>query len=94
VEKGLNAILRDPDVKGIFINVFGGITRTDVVARGIVESYDKLPRQVPIVIRLTGTNEEQAKEIFAQSNKPLVFVPSMWEGAQKIVELIGQSAGA
>jgi succinyl-CoA synthetase beta subunit len=94
VEKGLNAILRDSDVKGIFINVFGGITRTDVVARGIVESYDKLPRQVPIVIRLTGTNEEQAKQIFTESNKPLVFVPSMWEGAQKIVELIGQSAGA
>jgi succinyl-CoA synthetase beta subunit len=89
VEKGLNAILRDPDVQGIFINVFGGITRTDVVARGIVESYDKLPRQVPIVVRLTGTNEEAARQIFEESDKPLVFVPSMWEGAQKIVELIG-----
>jgi succinyl-CoA synthetase beta subunit len=94
VEKGLNAILRDPDVQGIFINVFGGITRTDVVARGIVESYDKLPRQVPIVVRLTGTNEEQAREIFDASDKPLVFAPSMWEGAQKIVELIGAKAGA
>jgi succinyl-CoA synthetase beta subunit len=93
VEKGLNAILRDPDVQGIFINVFGGITRTDVVARGIVESYDKLPRKVPIVIRLTGTNDEIARHIFEESDKPLVFVPSMWEGAQKIVELIGQSAG-
>jgi succinyl-CoA synthetase beta subunit len=89
VEKGLNAILRDPDVQGVFVNVFGGITRTDVVAKGIVESYDKLPRQVPIVIRLTGTNEEIAKQIFADSGKPLVFAQSMWEGAQKIVELIG-----
>jgi succinyl-CoA synthetase beta subunit len=91
VEKGLNAILRDPDVQGIFINVFGGITRTDVVARGIVESYDKLPRKVPIVIRLTGTNDDIARQIFEESDKPLVFAPSMWEGAQKIVELIGQS---
>jgi succinyl-CoA synthetase beta subunit len=94
VEKGLNAILRDTDVQGIFINVFGGITRTDVVAKGIVECYDKLPRQVPIVIRLTGTNEEQARAIFDATDKPLVFAPTMWDGAQKIVELIGQKAGA
>lgn len=94
VEKGLNAILRDPDVKGIFVNVFGGITRTDVVARGIVEAYDSLPRQVPIVIRLTGTNEEIAKQIFEESDKPLTFASSMWEGAQKIVELIGAGASA
>lgn len=94
VEKGLNAILRDQDVKGIFINVFGGITRTDVVAKGIVEAYDNLPRRVPIVIRLTGTREEIAKEILENSGKPLVFADSMWEGAQKIVELVGQQAGA
>ena len=95
VEKGLKAILRDPDVQGIFINVFGGITRTDLVAKGVVEAYDKLERKVPIVIRLTGTNEEQAREIFEQSGKPLVFAKSMWEGAEKIVELIGKSsAGA
>jgi succinyl-CoA synthetase beta subunit len=94
VEKGLNAILRDPDVQGIFVNVFGGITRTDVVARGIVESYDKLPRKVPIVVRLTGTNEEMARQIFEESDKPLTFAGSMWEGAQKIVELIGAGAAA
>lgn len=88
VEKGLNAILRDPDVKGIFINVFGGITRTDVVAQGIVDAYDALPRQVPIVLRLTGTREEIARQILADSGKPLVFANSMWEGAQKVVELI------
>ncbi|MCC7477694.1 ADP-forming succinate--CoA ligase subunit beta [bacterium] len=92
VEKGLRAILRDPDVQGIFINVFGGITRTDVVAKGIVEAYDTLPRQVPIVIRLTGTREEIAKEILDNCGKPLVFAASMWEGAQKIVELIGKGA--
>lgn len=92
VMKGLNAILRDPDVKGILVNVFGGITRTDVVAQGIVDVYDTLPRQVPIVIRLTGTREEIAKEILAHCGKPLVFAASMWEGAQKIVELVGQAA--
>ena len=92
VEKGLTPSLRDPDVKGIFINVFGGITRTDVVAKGIVDVYDKLPRRVPIVIRLTGTREEIAKEILAECGKPLVFADSMWEGAQKIVELTGARA--
>lgn len=95
VMKGLNAILRDPDVQGIFINVFGGITRTDVVAEGIVEAYDDLPRQVPIVIRLTGTREEIAREILDNCDKPLVFAGSMWEGAQKVVELVGAAqAGA
>jgi succinyl-CoA synthetase beta subunit len=94
VEKGLIAILRDPDVKGIFINVFGGITRTDVVAKGIVEAYDTLPRRVPIVIRLTGTRDEIAKQILNESGKPLVFANSMWEGAQKIVELIGAGTGS
>jgi succinyl-CoA synthetase beta subunit len=90
VEKGLQAILRDPDVKGIFINVFGGITRTDVVAQGIVDAYDSLPRQVPIVLRLTGTREEIARQILSESGKPLVFASSMWEGAQKVVELIAK----
>ncbi|MCB1185638.1 ADP-forming succinate--CoA ligase subunit beta [bacterium] len=95
VQKALIAVLRDPDVKGIFINVFGGITRTDLVAQGIVDVYDKLERKVPIVIRLTGTREELAKEILEGSNKPLVFVDSMWAGAQKIVELINaEAAGA
>ncbi len=89
VAKGLNAILRDPDVKGILVNVFGGITRTDIVAQGIVDVYDKLPRKVPIVIRLTGTREDIAKEILHNCGKPLVFADSMWEGAQKIVELVG-----
>jgi len=92
VMKGLNAILRDPDVQGIFINVFGGITRTDVVAAGIVEAYDELPRKVPIVIRLTGTREEIAREILDNCDKPLVFAGSMWEGAQKIVELVNAGA--
>lgn len=94
VEKGLNAILRDPDVKGILVNVFGGITRTDLVAKGIVEAFDKLPRQVPIVIRLTGTREEIAKQILEESGKPLVFAQSMWEGAQKIVELVSKAGAA
>ena len=94
VELALNAVLRDEDVKGIFINVFGGITRTDVVARGVVAAYDTLSRKVPIVIRLTGTNDEIARKIFDECDKPLVFADSMWEGAQKIVELISAEATA
>lgn len=95
VQKGITAVMRDPDVKGIFINVFGGITRTDLVAQGIVDVYDKLSRKVPIVIRLTGTHEERAREILDNCGKPLVFVDSMWAGAQKIVELINaEAAGA
>ena len=54
----------------------------------MVAAYDNLPRQVPIVIRLTGTNEDIARKIFEESDKPLVFADSIWSGARKIVELI------
>jgi len=87
VEKELLLILKDPDVKGIFLNVFGGIVRCDVVAEGVLKAYEKMPRKVPVVLRMTGTNEDVARKML--EGTPLIYEPSTEDGAAKVVELVG-----
>ncbi len=87
VEGELELILKDPDVEGIFINVFGGIVRCDTVAEGILKAYGKLQRKVPIVLRMTGTNEDKARQML--EGTPLVYEPNTEAGAKKIVEMVG-----
>jgi succinyl-CoA synthetase beta subunit len=70
VVTAMRIILRDPNVKAILFNIFGGITRCDDVANGIVKAVAEFKPRVPIVVRLTGTNEEQARVILASSNLP------------------------
>ncbi|MDI6840108.1 MAG: ADP-forming succinate--CoA ligase subunit beta [bacterium] len=87
-EKVINAIdilLRDKNVKVVFFNIFGGITRCDDVANGIIEAISKMDIRVPIVVRLTGTNEDKARKILANSS--LIPVSSMADGAKKAIEL-------
>ncbi|MGB9823720.1 MAG: ADP-forming succinate--CoA ligase subunit beta [Candidatus Hydrothermia bacterium] len=87
IKNAMELILRDKRVKVIFINIFGGITRCDDVASGLVQAYKELNISLPIVIRLTGTNEEKAKEILKDSGLPLYSVSSMAEGAKLASEL-------
>ena len=85
VENALAVILMNPKVKGVVINVFGGITRGDEVAKGIVTARDNLKMKVPLVVRLSGTREEEGREILRKNGiEPGV---SGWEAAKKIVEL-------
>ncbi len=70
VVAAMSIILSDPNVKAILINIFGGITRCDDVANGIVEAYKELSPSVPVVVRLTGTNEKEAEKILASMNLP------------------------
>jgi len=79
----LSIVLSDPNVKTLFINILGGITRCDEVARGILEAKDKIGMEKPIVIRLVGTNEEEGKRILAQAG--VHVLESMEEAAQKVV---------
>jgi len=68
VEAGFRIILKDPNVKAILINIFGGIVRCDRVAAGVIEAYNKLGNiNIPIIVRLQGTNAEQAKELIVNS---------------------------
>jgi succinyl-CoA synthetase beta subunit len=80
----------DPKVKGILINMFGGITRCDSYAEGIVEAMREKPLTVPLVVRMEGTNMELGRKILAESGLGILFAASMKEAAQKIVELVKQ----
>ncbi|MFQ6117352.1 MAG: succinate--CoA ligase subunit beta, partial [Candidatus Bipolaricaulia bacterium] len=87
MEKALEIVLSDPQVRGIFLNIFGGITRCDEVARGLIEAQKRLQVDAPMVVRLTGTNEEEGRTILQESG--ISPVAEMEEGARRIVELIG-----
>jgi succinyl-CoA synthetase beta subunit len=85
VENALTVILMNPRVRGVLINVFGGITRGDEVARGLVQARDSLGMALPLVVRLSGTNEEEGRAILKENG--IEPGASGWEAAQKIVEL-------
>jgi succinyl-CoA synthetase beta subunit len=88
VATALEVILSDPAVKSVLINIFGGITRCDEVARGVVDALSRFEATVPIVVRLDGTNAEEGRRILAEANLPgLVTAETMWEGAQKAADL-------
>jgi succinyl-CoA synthetase beta subunit len=81
-------ITADPQVKSIFFNIFGGITRCDEVARGILEALRQLELSVPIVVRLDGTNAEEGRRILTEAAPPNLYVePTMLDAARKAVEL-------
>jgi succinyl-CoA synthetase beta subunit len=85
VENALAVILMNPRVKGVLMNVFGGITRGDEVAKGLVAARDNLKMQLPLVVRLSGTNEEEGRKILKENG--IEPGANAWEAAQKIVEL-------
>jgi succinyl-CoA synthetase beta subunit len=89
VVDALEVITRDPQVKSIFFNVFGGITRCDEVARGILTALDQLDMSAyPIVVRLDGTNADEAREILAHAGRPNIHPEAtMLDGARRAVEL-------
>ena len=91
VENGLRIILKDPNVKGILINIFGGIVRCDLVAGGIVKAAKEVGLNVPMVVRLEGTNVELGKKILDESGLAFYSAASMKEAAEKVVPLTQQS---
>ncbi len=87
MKNAMELVTRDPNVKVIFVNIFGGITRCDDIAKGLLEAKNELKLSHPVVVRLTGTNEEMAKEML--KNTELFFAETMAEGAKKAIELAG-----
>jgi succinyl-CoA synthetase beta subunit len=88
VRNALEVVLSDPNVKGVFFNVFGGITRGDEVARGIIEGTGSLDLRVPLVIRLSGTNADEGMALLREHPK-LQTADTMQQAARKVVELAG-----
>lgn len=90
VEAGFRIILKDPAVRAILINIFGGIVRCDRVANGVVEAYKSIGEiKVPVIVRLQGTNAEEAKKIINDSGLAVYSAISFSEAAEKVREVLG-----
>ena len=88
VKNGFRIILSDKNVKSILINIFGGIVRCDRVARGVVQAVGELGLNVPVIVRLSGTNSEEAKEILSNSDVSVIPATGMKDAAEKAVKAI------
>jgi succinyl-CoA synthetase beta subunit len=88
VTAALKIILSDSNVKGILVNIFGGIMRCDIIANGIVAAATEVSLSVPVVVRLEGTNVEQGKEILAKSGLSIISANDLSDAAQKIVQAV------
>ncbi len=94
VTAAFTIITRDPNVRGIFINIFGGIMKCDTIANGVVEAVKQVGLEVPLVVRLEGTNVDLGKEIIDASGLGVISASDMKDGARKIVELAASGGSA
>lgn len=88
VTNAFRIILQDSNVKGIFVNIFGGIMQCDIIARGIVAASKVLGVKVPLVVRLEGTNVEEGKKILGESGLDIMSADNMADGAKKITDAV------
>jgi succinyl-CoA synthetase beta subunit len=92
VTEAFKIITSDPQVKGILVNIFGGIMRCDVIAEGIIAAVREVGLKVPLVVRLEGTNVDLGKKIVADSGLNVIAADNLSDAAQKIVRAVrGQS---
>ena len=89
VTTAFGIIMEDPNVKGILVNIFGGIMRCDIIARGVIAATQALELEDPLVVRLVGTNFEEGRQILSESGLNIHTAETLAEGAKKIVELVG-----
>ena len=89
VENGFTIILGDKNVKGILINIFGGILRCDVLAEGVVQAAQKTGINIPVVIRMEGTNVDEGRKILSDSGLNLITAVDLKDAAQKVAQLVG-----
>jgi succinyl-CoA synthetase beta subunit len=88
IVSAVEVILSDPKVKAVLFNIFGGITRCDEVAKGLIEAFEQVKPEVPFVVRLDGTNDEEGRRLLAEADLPGLHVEAtMLEAAERVVEL-------
>jgi succinyl-CoA synthetase beta subunit len=91
IKNAFRILLSDPNVNGVFVNIFGGILRCDVLATGVVKAAKELKFKIPVVVRMEGTNVDAGKKILKESGLNFTVADGMKDGAQKIVALTGGS---
>jgi succinyl-CoA synthetase beta subunit len=95
ITSAVEVILSNPKVKAVLFNIFGGITRGDEVARGLIEAFHQIQPDVPFVVRLDGTNDEEGRRLLAEADLPQVFTEATMDGAaRRVVELAGAASSA
>ncbi|MCB1650547.1 MAG: ADP-forming succinate--CoA ligase subunit beta [Alphaproteobacteria bacterium] len=94
VTTAFKIILSDPNVKGILVNIFGGIMKCDVIAEGVVAAAKEVKLSVPLVVRLEGTNVDKGKEIMASSGLPIISADDLGDAAKKVVQATKQAQAA
>ena len=92
VTAAFKIILSDPNVEGILVNIFGGIMRCDVIAEGLVAAAREVSLDVPLVVRLEGTNVALGKEILAESGLPIIAADNLADAAKKVVAAVKEAA--
>jgi succinyl-CoA synthetase beta subunit len=92
VTAAFKIITADPNVKGILINIFGGIMRCDIIAEGVIEAVREIGLTAPLVVRLEGTNVELGKRILADSGLNVIAANNLADGARKIVRAVRDAA--
>jgi succinyl-CoA synthetase beta subunit len=92
VTSAFKIITSDPNVKGILVNIFGGIMRCDVIAEGVIAAVKEVGLKVPLVVRLEGTNVELGKKIIRESGLNVISADDLDDAAQKVVSAIKQGA--
>ncbi len=93
VENGFKILMSDPGVKVVFINIFGGILRCDTLAKGVTEAVREVKVNVPIVVRMEGTNVQDGKRILNESGLNFTIAMGMKDGAEKVVETLQKVGG-
>ncbi|KJS35086.1 MAG: succinyl-CoA synthetase subunit beta [Rhodospirillaceae bacterium BRH_c57] len=91
VTTAFKIILRDPNVEGILVNIFGGIMRCDVIAEGVVAAAREVSLNVPLVVRLEGTNVELGKKIMSESGLPIIAADNLADAAEKVVKAVKEA---
>ncbi|WP_447977791.1 ADP-forming succinate--CoA ligase subunit beta [Candidatus Nitrospira bockiana] len=94
VAAGFRILLKDKNVKGIFINIFGGIVRCERIAHGVIEAAKEVQLKLPVVVRLQGTNAEEGRKLLLESGLKVDVATDLWEAAQKIVAMTGKKKKA
>jgi succinyl-CoA synthetase beta subunit len=92
VTTAFKLILSDDNVQGILVNIFGGIMRCDVIAEGVVAAAREVHLDVPLVVRLEGTNVDEGKKIMADSGLPIISADDLGDAAEKIVKAVKEAA--
>ena len=88
------SVLADPKVEAILVNIFAGINRCDWIAEGVVQAFEKAEINIPVVVRLSGTNVEKGKQIIADSGLPIATADTLAEAAEKAVEVVRKQKAA